>query len=330
MDKRTYIIALTVAGPEGLAILERLLEAPGLEAGTCWRRTGRPRLPPLPHHRRTRGGTQADARRIADLTEVVQGANLEKARYLRQASHQIKSPLSSIQSYINVILEGYTGEIPDSTRKVVEKIHARMRGGARGARQATSARRPALRGPGRARRRDLRSRRSGRAGGGAQRRARLRPRRHRSPCWSTTGRTRRGVTSRSWSPCSPSSSRTPSSTPTRVGCVEVDVVAAQDAELAVSVRDHGIGIPERSLSRVFAEDYRSDPAVKKYPDGVGTRSGHRPGDRRPLRALRLVRERGGTRQRVHGPRATGARLTDRALREHRPHIPVRCSIAAAA
>ena len=51
--------------------------------------------------------------------------NVEKARYLRQASHQVKSPLSSIQSYVNVILGGYTGEIPERTRDIVEKIHSR-------------------------------------------------------------------------------------------------------------------------------------------------------------------------------------------------------------
>jgi signal transduction histidine kinase len=210
---------------------------------------------------------RADARRIAELTEVVREANAEKARYLRQASHQIKSPLSSVQSYVNVILEGYTGEIPESTRKVIEKIHARIE-----AALAALAKRRLLA--------DLRcvdretlepgSCRLGEAVAQAvERTAAL-----------AAGRGVEVVVLAHGGP-------------DRVSCdlaqlvallselLEnavvyshegglVEVATAVDGDsLAVSVRDQGIGIPERSLTRVFAEDYRSDPAVKKYPDGVG-------------------------------------------------------------
>ena len=63
--------------------------------------------------------------RAVELTDAVERANDDKARYLRQASHQLKSPLASIQSYVNVILGGYTGELPERTREIVEKIHSR-------------------------------------------------------------------------------------------------------------------------------------------------------------------------------------------------------------
>jgi signal transduction histidine kinase len=53
------------------------------------------------------------------------------------------------------------------------------------------------------------------------------------------------------------------------GLVEASVEAAAGDRLAVVVRDHGIGIPERCLPRIFAEDYRADPAVKHHPDGAG-------------------------------------------------------------
>ena len=54
------------------------------------------------------------------------------------------------------------------------------------------------------------------------------------------------------------------------GLVEVSVeVARRTAGSAVAVRDHGIGIPERCLPRIFDEDYRADVAVKQYPDGAG-------------------------------------------------------------
>ena len=70
-------------------------------------------------------GMRFISRLLAEITDVGQRANVEKARYLRQASHQVKSPLSSIQTYVNVILGGYTGEIPERTRDIVEKIHSR-------------------------------------------------------------------------------------------------------------------------------------------------------------------------------------------------------------
>ncbi len=52
------------------------------------------------------------------------------------------------------------------------------------------------------------------------------------------------------------------------GLVEV-ALASDDGRLTLSVRDHGIGIPERCLPRIFDEDYRADPAVKHHQDGAG-------------------------------------------------------------
>ena len=46
----------------------------------------------------------------------------EKTKYLLHATHQLKAPFAAIQSYADVILAGYTGEIPQKTREVVEKI----------------------------------------------------------------------------------------------------------------------------------------------------------------------------------------------------------------
>ncbi len=41
--------------------------------------------------------------------------------YIRVLSHQLKSPISSIQSLLNTITEGFTGEIPPKTRYFIEK-----------------------------------------------------------------------------------------------------------------------------------------------------------------------------------------------------------------
>ena len=41
--------------------------------------------------------------------------------YIRVLSHQLKSPISSIQSLLNTITDGFTGEIPTKTRYFIEK-----------------------------------------------------------------------------------------------------------------------------------------------------------------------------------------------------------------
>jgi two-component system phosphate regulon sensor histidine kinase PhoR len=41
------------------------------------------------------------------------------------ATHQLKAPFAAIQSYTDLILEGYTGEVPKTTRAIVEKINKR-------------------------------------------------------------------------------------------------------------------------------------------------------------------------------------------------------------
>jgi len=211
---------------------------------------------------------EADARRLADLTEVVDGANAEKARYLRQASHQIKSPLSAVQSYVNVILEGYTGEVPDATRKVVEKIHARI-----DAALAALAKRRLLA--------DLRCvDREALEPGTCRLGEALAQAVERNAALAGAHDVEVAVLAHD----GPDEAQCDLTQLVALlselvenavvyshagGLVEVAVAAADDGRLQVSVRDRGIGIPERCLTRVFAEDYRADPAVKHYADGVG-------------------------------------------------------------
>jgi signal transduction histidine kinase len=211
---------------------------------------------------------RADERRIAELTDRVEGANAEKARYLRQASHQIKSPLSSIQSYVNVILGGYTGELPERTREIMEKIHARC-----DAALAALAKRRMLA--------DLRGI-------------------DRDGLETSAVRLGELVAQAAELQAEPAGKRgiaitvLPHDGPDLVQCdprlllallaellenavvysrdgglVEVSLEAQGDGRIAVSVRDRGIGIPARCLPKVFDEDYRADPAVQHHPDGAG-------------------------------------------------------------
>ena len=59
------------------------------------------------------------------LNEKLQQINNEKTKYLMHATHQLKAPFAAIQSYADLILEGYTGRIPKTTLDIVKKIRER-------------------------------------------------------------------------------------------------------------------------------------------------------------------------------------------------------------
>jgi len=42
-----------------------------------------------------------------------------------QSTHQLKAPFAAIQSYTDIILQGFTGDIPQLTREIVQKINRR-------------------------------------------------------------------------------------------------------------------------------------------------------------------------------------------------------------
>jgi len=62
---------------------------------------------------------------LQQTNERLQVINDEKTRYLMHATHQLKAPFAAIQSYTDLILEGYVGETPKETRDVVQKIKIR-------------------------------------------------------------------------------------------------------------------------------------------------------------------------------------------------------------
>ncbi|HAH07667.1 MAG TPA: hypothetical protein DCM05_14285 [Elusimicrobia bacterium] len=59
--------------------------------------------------------------KIRELTEM----DREKTRYMLVTTHELKAPFAAIQSYVNVALEGYAGEVPDKLRDILRKIHLR-------------------------------------------------------------------------------------------------------------------------------------------------------------------------------------------------------------
>ena len=208
------------------------------------------------------------SRLLAEIADVGQRANIEKARYLRQASHQVKSPLSSIQTYVNVILGGYTGEIPERTRDIVEKIHSRC-----------EAALGAL-----AKRRMLADLRCIDRDGLETSTMRLGEMIDQAVARYAEAAAGRGIEIRVLPHDGPDMVRCG---PPQLlallcellenaviyshdgGLVEIALASLSDGSLTVAIRDHGIGIPERCLPRIFDEDYRADLAVKHHQDGAG-------------------------------------------------------------
>ncbi len=223
----------------------------------------------LAGHRLLNGaGADLVVRLLGELSAVSERARTDEARYLRQASHQVKSPISSIETYVGVVLGGYTGEIPDRTREVMQKIKARCE-----ATLAALAKRRLLA--------DLRCIDRGDLETSAAHLGELAGR--------AAGQLAALAAAREVA-----IALTPAATPDLVCCdpdqtvlllrellenaivyspaggsVAVAVDATADSRVAVTVTDHGMGIPERCLPHVFDEDYRADSAVKQHPDGAG-------------------------------------------------------------
>jgi signal transduction histidine kinase len=59
------------------------------------------------------------------ISQKLQELNVEKSKYLLYATHQLKAPFAAIQSYVDIILEGYTGNISQRTKDIVLKIKER-------------------------------------------------------------------------------------------------------------------------------------------------------------------------------------------------------------
>ncbi len=64
-------------------------------------------------------------RELAQANETLEQINNEKTRYLMHATHQLKAPFAAIQSYIDVLLEGYAGALEPRARDILLKMRQR-------------------------------------------------------------------------------------------------------------------------------------------------------------------------------------------------------------
>lgn len=60
--------------------------------------------------------------------DELQNLSVEKAKYIRKISHELKSPVSAIQTAAETLIEGYAGDIPEQQRKLLRSIIRRSRG----------------------------------------------------------------------------------------------------------------------------------------------------------------------------------------------------------
>ncbi|MHB1377686.1 MAG: sensor histidine kinase [Candidatus Humimicrobiaceae bacterium] len=59
------------------------------------------------------------------ISQKFQEMNNEKKKYLLYTTHQLKAPFAAIQSYVDIILNGYIGQISQRTQDIVLKIKER-------------------------------------------------------------------------------------------------------------------------------------------------------------------------------------------------------------
>ena len=68
---------------------------------------------------------EGKVREYERLNEKLEQLTQDKTKYLLQATHQLKAPFAAIQSYADIIIDGYTGAIPAKTMDIMKKIRAR-------------------------------------------------------------------------------------------------------------------------------------------------------------------------------------------------------------
>ncbi|MHC4204961.1 MAG: sensor histidine kinase [Planctomycetota bacterium] len=64
---------------------------------------------------------------LAETNRRLVAASEERSRHMLTTTHQLKAPFAAIYSNAQLLLQGYCGEIPDESLKVIERISLRCR-----------------------------------------------------------------------------------------------------------------------------------------------------------------------------------------------------------
>jgi PAS domain S-box-containing protein len=76
----------------------------------------------LTERRRTEEDLRTSIQRLEDTKQQLQELNEVKSYSISIASHEVKSPLTSIKGYVDNLLEGVAGELPESVRYYLTRI----------------------------------------------------------------------------------------------------------------------------------------------------------------------------------------------------------------
>jgi signal transduction histidine kinase len=201
------------------------------------------------------------------LLEQQQELNEQKSKYLVHTTHQLKAPFAAIQNYVDIILDGYVGEISDETRDIVQKIRARCELLSQTIRDMLELAKLKAHHVDLVRDNfDLRqvvhevaARFSAAA---AAKRIKLEVQEPGEPLIARTVQKQlfellATLTDNAIRYSHPDSS------------VAIILAVGPDDRRILSVVDHGIGIPKENLDKVFAEFFRSNNAVNFEPNGNG-------------------------------------------------------------
>ncbi|MBM4148708.1 MAG: HAMP domain-containing histidine kinase [Lentisphaerae bacterium] len=201
------------------------------------------------------------------LSEKLQQVNDQKTRYLLRSTHQLKAPFAAIQHYTDLIIHGYAGATTEKTLHIASKIKARC---------------------------DLLS---------ASIKAMLQLANLKSCVTENLEFTIEDLNELLGAAVAAINAPakragvdvafTPTAEPVNVRCnrtqlgmlfsallenavtyshrdSEVKIsVTVSGGRVAVAVKDHGIGISEKNIPRVFDEYFRANRAVEHHPDGTG-------------------------------------------------------------
>ena len=68
---------------------------------------------------------QRKVNELAELNQKLHRVNEEKTKYLVNATHQLKAPFAAVQSYSELLLNGYADDLSEKSEEIVKKIRDR-------------------------------------------------------------------------------------------------------------------------------------------------------------------------------------------------------------
>jgi signal transduction histidine kinase len=201
------------------------------------------------------------------LYEQQREINEEKSRYLIHTTHQLKAPFAAIHNYVDIILDGYAGPLAQETRDLVLKIKTRC--------ELLSETILDMLELARLKAQDLELVREDVdlcavvndvverfAVSAAAKRLLVRVDAPKEPLIART------VGKRLFELLAVLLENAVKYSPPD-GSIEIAMKVASDGKRVISIMDHGIGIPEANLGKIFREFFRSNNAVRFEPNGNG-------------------------------------------------------------